>query len=125
MTADLPGRPASVGLARELVGNWLGAHPCAEAAVMLTSETVTNAVRHGSPVDGSGVVRLVTRWTGRRVYVAVTDDGVGETTPHVVEAGLESEGGRGLAMVDMIAKRWGSGRVPYGRRRVWFELVAR
>lgn len=124
MTADLAARPESVGLARELVNNWLGPHPCADAAVLLTSETVTNAVRHGSPPDRSGVVRLVARWTGRRVYVAVTDDGAGTTTPHLVKTGLDAENGRGLAMVDMAAQRWGSVRTQHGRRRVWFELVA-
>lgn len=125
MAADLIGRPESVGLARALVGSWLGTHPCAETAVLLTSETVTNAVRHGSPTDCSGVVRLAVRWTGWRVYVAVTDDGAGTTTPHVVEADLDAESGRGLATVDRAANRWSYVRTQHGRLRVWFELVAR
>ena len=124
-TADLSAIPASVGLARDLLHTWLRGHPCAEEAVQLASETVTNAVRHGSPADGSGVVRLAARWTSGRVYVAVTDDGAGGTAPTVRTPILNAVSGRGLLLVDAIASRWGFARVDHGRRRVWFELVAR
>lgn len=89
------------------------------------SETVTNAVVHGSPSDGSGVVRLVARWLPRRVYVAVTDDGVGSTVPRLVRGELDAVGCQGLVLVEELARQWGTARVGRGRRRVWFELEAR
>lgn len=117
--------PACVGVARALLENWLCGHPCAEDAVLLASETVTNAVRHGSPADGSGVVRLVARWLPDHVYVAVTDDGASATVPQLVGGALDDVGGRGLLLVEDMAWRWDTARVGRGRRRVWFELVAR
>lgn len=123
--AQLSAVPACVGVARALVENWLCGHRCAEDAVLLVSETVTNAVVHGSPADGSGVVRLVARWIPGQVYVAVTDDGAGVTVPRLVPGGLDEVGGRGLLLVEDMAWRWGAARVGRGRRRVWFELVAR
>lgn len=123
--ADLSATPACVNLARALLRDWLRENPCADDAVLLVSETVTNAVRHGSPADGSGIVRLVARWLPSRVYVAVTDDGAGTTVPRLTHGELDAVGGRGLVLVDNVAERWDTARVDRGRRRVWFELVAR
>lgn len=123
--AHLSAVPSCVRVARALLANWLQEHPCSDDAVLLAAETVTNAVRHGSPTDGSGVVRLVARWLPGQVYVAVTDDGVGTTVPRLVRGELDAVGGRGLLLVDELAQRWDTARVHSGRRRVWFELVAR
>lgn len=123
--ADLAATAKSVSMARELLRSWVGGHRCLDDAVLLVSETITNAVLHGSSANRSAVVRLVVRWTGRNVYVAVIDDGAGESTPRVVAGDPEAEEGRGLAIVGSIADRWGIDRVQRGRRRVWFELVDR
>lgn len=122
--ADLPATPAYVGLARALLKDWLRGHACADDAVLLASETVTNAVRHGSPADESGVVRLVVRWLPGRVYVSVTDDGAGSSVPRMARADADAVSGRGLVLVDAVAARWDTTRMDHGRRRVSFELVA-
>ena len=108
--ADLPATPAYVGLARALLKDWLREHDCTDDAVLLTSETVTNAVRHGSTADGSGVVRLVVRWLPGRVYVSVTDDGAGPSVPRLAHADVDAVSGRGLGLVEAVAARWGDHR---------------
>lgn len=123
--ADLAATAKSVSMARELLRSWVGGHRRLDDAVLLVSETVTNAVLHGSSANRSAVVRLIVRWTGRHVYVAVIDDGAGESTPRVVADDPAAEAGRGLAIVGSIADRWGIDRARRGRRRVWFELVDR
>ncbi len=37
------------------------------------------------------------------------------------QTGLDAEGGRGLALVDSLAVRWGTDSAPEGKT-VWFEL---
>lgn len=123
--ADLAALDESAGLARGLLRSWIGEHRGLDETLLLASEIVTNAVSHGSPANGTGVVRLVARWTSGRIYVAVTDDGAGNTTPQIVAPTQGALAGRGLTLVDAIAQRWGTVRAAHGRRRVWFELVVR
>lgn len=87
--------------------------------LLVTSELITNAVRHGD-----GEVELRVRVEGDRVRLEVLDDG------HVrVEAPLRPPsptalGGRGLLLVRDVSRRWGSGFDPAGRTLVWAELAA-
>lgn len=90
----------------------------AEVAVLLSSELVTNAIRHGSPpvtvlagLSHDGVLR-----------VEIRDDGSGETLPR--HARPDDDGGRGLHLVATLAGRWGSSTTSSGKL-VWFEVRAR
>ena len=82
---------------------------------LLTTELVTNAVRHGrEPIE----VRL--RRAGDTVTVSVSDGGTG--SPQVRHVPPTATGGRGVALVDTLAQRWGSHSAGEGKT-VWFELA--
>lgn len=80
---------------------------------LLTSELVTNAVRHAH-----STARVAVELVGPRVRVSVTDDGPGvPTTGH---PSPDAESGRGLELVDSLAKQWGVTTLEIGKT-VWFE----
>ena len=115
----LPGEPASVGAVRHWLHAVLTAWSCSQVddVELLASELVTNAVVHG---EGSVTVRV---WPGADgLRVEVSDLGGG--TPRLQERlNVESEGGRGLGMVDGLATRWGvAPRTTDSGTTVWFEM---
>jgi CheY-like chemotaxis protein/anti-sigma regulatory factor (Ser/Thr protein kinase) len=109
-----PRSPAAARrFARELLEQWNAAELW-DGAELLISELVTNAVTHAdSPADVS--VRLLPD----RVHVAVTDEAL--ATPAVQPRSDEGESGRGMAIVETVADRWGT-FADGGRKTVWFEL---
>lgn len=86
---------------------------CADAAVLMTSELVTNAVLHGG-----GEVRLAVEAGDMRVRVEVGDDE--RRRPQVPQSDDEAEGG--LIIVDALASAWGVTDSPRGGKIVWFEV---
>jgi anti-sigma regulatory factor (Ser/Thr protein kinase) len=118
LIAELGSGPREVGRARRVLARTLrgwgvdGAH--AEVAVLLTSELVTNAIRHGA-----APVRLRAGLEGRGLRVEVDDEAAGRVRPR--RPGHEDVDGRGLHLVDSLADRWGCRRVD-GGKRIWFEL---
>ena len=87
--------------------------------LLLVTELVTNAVRHG----GAGPERPVQVQLLHGpccVVVAVTDEGHGFTLRPNPSPGSES-GGWGLFLVDQIADRWGVEYTTSGSR-VWFKI---
>jgi anti-sigma regulatory factor (Ser/Thr protein kinase) len=114
----LPADLTSVRAARRFVAErcaalGLSGERC-DDALLLTSELVTNAVLHGR----SGVeVRLST--TARRVRIEVADEN--SRRPQPVPEDPDALDGRGLALVDAVALRWGVEARPIGKA-VWFEL---
>lgn len=113
----LPPRPASVGRARRLVRRGLsraGRADLAEAAELLVSEVVTNALVHaGTPID----VALSMDADGVRVEVA---DG----SPHLPARrsyGPNAGTGRGLMMLENLVDDWGVVPERWGKT-VWFQL---
>jgi anti-sigma regulatory factor (Ser/Thr protein kinase) len=84
-----------------------------EDVKLIASELVTNAVQHGH-----GQIVLRAHVDDDRVLVEVIDDGHG--FEHVVRhVPFERLTGRGLAIVDDLASRWG---VHEGTTHVWFEV---
>ena len=79
--------------------------------------TYTNAVMHG-PVGGRVLVGYCLWSGGARIVVC---DGGGPTTPRVRQEASLAEGGRGLQVVDSVAVRWGSFRLP-GAQAVWCDF---
>jgi anti-sigma regulatory factor (Ser/Thr protein kinase) len=111
--------PASAGIARRFVSSTLRGWGCdalVETAVLLVSEVVTNAVLHARS-DLEVSVRLV----DDEVRVEVTDGSPAE--PQRRTAGQTATTGRGLALVEACARRWGVAERP-GGKAVWFDLPA-
>lgn len=122
----LPPSPRSVSVARWLISEWCAPwvassellEDTVEAALLLASEVVTNAVVHGD-----GMVQLaVRRVNGASLRVEVSDDGGG--MPLIGAQRADAESGRGMAMVEMLSTRWGTDLAvgPLGKT-VWFELT--
>jgi anti-sigma regulatory factor (Ser/Thr protein kinase) len=111
--------PEVVGAARALVRSVLDLWDCDDpddAGVLLTSEIVTNAVRHAA---GVLAVQLDLSITDGVVRVAVGDPA--SERPVLRSPSVDAIGGRGLMLVEALAARWGS--VPTDRGKlVWFEF---
>ena len=120
----IPGRPEQVSLARTFVARTLGASQVgtdADAATLLTSEIVTNAIQHTkSGVDG-GTVTIVVIGLSGGILVEIIDDGSAGTP--VVKGDLYAAEGHGLFLVQHLAAEWGYLRGGAGTT-VWFHLPA-
>jgi anti-sigma regulatory factor (Ser/Thr protein kinase) len=120
----VPGHPEEVASARAFVTRTLSGHRIGtdtDAAALLTSEVVTNAIQHTkSGVDG-GTVTIVVTGVPHGVLVEVIDEG-SPGTP-VVKGDLYAAEGHGLFLVQQLAARWGYLRDTDGTT-VWFVLPA-
>lgn len=82
---------------------------------LLSSEVITNAVRHG---DGEIVVNVVRDATTLRV--AVTDAGDGRPAPGTPAESAVT--GRGMLLVAALSEAWGVEHHPSGGTCVWFTV---
>jgi anti-sigma regulatory factor (Ser/Thr protein kinase) len=109
--------PTAPESARAFVREALQAWNVAEVdhvAELLTSELVTNAVRHaGSPIT----VRAFHQPSRLRVEVEDTSS----AAPTLRRPPPEEPSGRGLLIVDRLADEWGTDVHP-GGKTVWFEM---
>ncbi|MEU7865833.1 ATP-binding protein [Dactylosporangium sp. NPDC049140] len=86
-------------------------------AVMVGHELVANALRHGMP---PAVLRLLRRGDGLIIEVGDGSDQV----PRIAEIdNLTSMSGRGMQIVDTLARAWGV-RPHQGGKTVWAEIAA-
>jgi anti-sigma regulatory factor (Ser/Thr protein kinase) len=117
--------PAEVGRARRWARSRLAVsgievdEPLAEVLILLVSELVTNAVVHtGRPA----VLRLSlpdAEVESATVRLEVADRSGRAPVPRCVDG--EATGGRGLALVDGLADRWGWSPEGAGKS-IWCEL---
>ena len=88
-----------------------------ERAVLLANELVTNAVVHAR-TD----LRLRLELRGDHLHIAV-----GDGSPRLLRLATvpdpEAQGGRGLWLVDQLARSWGVNRHPDGGKVVWCTLT--
>jgi anti-sigma regulatory factor (Ser/Thr protein kinase) len=89
--------------------------------LLLVTELVTNAVRHGGAANDRPL-RVDLRRQADRIRVEVVDPGTDFEAPEAPRSG-DWSGGWGLFLVDRIAECWGVHRAPAGTC-VWFELPA-
>ena len=117
-TLALPPDLQSVGAARRFVGsccNDAGVVGAArDSAVLLTSESVTNAFVHGRSEARIAVVVVP-----GGVLIEVGDDN--SRHPKVVEPDPNALDGRGLLIMMNLATRWGVRNEEVGKT-VWFEV---
>ncbi|MFJ7339189.1 ATP-binding protein [Streptomyces sp. NPDC101110] len=114
LTLELLATPAEVsGVRRALRPHGTDVQLCA-------SELVTNVIRH----VGEGVPVTVRVWRdGQRVRLGTTDPDPRALPVLVAAAGADAESGRGLALLDALAVRWGVEQEA-GRKTVWCELFS-
>jgi anti-sigma regulatory factor (Ser/Thr protein kinase) len=108
-------------ITRTLAATTRGRRVDSDAATLLTSELVTNAIQHTTSGTSEGTVTIVVVDVSDGVLIEVIDDG-SPGTP-VVKGGLFAADGHGLYLVQQMAAQWGYLRDPAGTT-VWFHLVA-
>ena len=122
----IPGRPAEVSAARTFVTRTIavtgkGRTVDSDAATLLTSELVTNAIQHTASGADGGTVTIVVIDVPDGVLVEVIDDGSADMP--VVRSELLATDGHGLYLVQQLTAQWGYLRDPAGTT-VWFYLRA-
>lgn len=93
----------AIGIPREDLDN----------ALLLASELVTNAVRH----SGSEWIDIAISLSANALRIEVADESNQSIRPRTPDA----DGGWGLALVGMLATRWGVERRS-GGKLIWIEL---
>ncbi|MDT0400368.1 MULTISPECIES: ATP-binding protein [Streptomyces] len=102
-----PAHPASVRRARhavtESLPHVLRPH-LGDDLGLLTSELVTNAIRHGTRREDEDLIELVLWPADGHYWLAVSDPGTGR--PVLTHPDANAENGRGLLLVDSLATTW-------------------
>lgn len=117
---SLPADTAAIVEARRAVDrvDALAEHPQARFALrVLVSELFANGVKYGG---ANGRITLELEVFDDRVHVEIGDHGDGFDPRSVSMPDEDATSGRGLALLDSLADRWGVTRS--GEHRVWFEL---
>jgi anti-sigma regulatory factor (Ser/Thr protein kinase) len=117
--ADFEAGPMASSAARAwvttLMDRW-GVSHVTETAILLTSELVTNALRHGESAPA-----ITAAIAAGFLEVGVTDT-MPEAAPQVVATDDPTVvGGRGMAIVEALSVEWGTAVLPEGKQ-VWFRL---
>jgi anti-sigma regulatory factor (Ser/Thr protein kinase) len=124
-TVLLPHAPASVAVARQRLTADLAAAGIFQGAVrdaaLVVSELLSNSIRHARPLPGANV-QVAWAVEDGSVEVAVSDGG-GPTRPRQAHASVSSLGGRGLDIVEYLARTWGV-RADDAGLTVWAVLAA-
>lgn len=123
-------RPTSTSsrAAREFATNTLCSWGLAELvddAVVIISELVTNAIRHGLPpyaaASGDAPIKLSLVRHGHFVVFIVADPS--DHDPKVRPADDVCENGRGLHVIEALSRAWGWTPLPGTGKAVWAALA--
>jgi anti-sigma regulatory factor (Ser/Thr protein kinase) len=112
-SVTIPGHPRNVSQVRDFVRQTSATRPAvdSDAATLLVSELVTNAILHTKSGTGGAVTVIVASLAGG-LLVEVTDDGA--PGQPVVKSDLYAARGHGLFLVQQVAAQWGYMRDPAG-----------
>ncbi|MGP4084356.1 ATP-binding protein [Streptomyces sp. KR55] len=125
VTWQLPHGPRSARRTRELLrtqlASWKIGGEVAHSAELLLSELVSNSILHARRPTGREIGLRFALYEGRlRVEVADAN----RTRPVPRQAAVEDERGRGLALVQALADRWGCCPRLHGiGKATWAELA--
>lgn len=103
------------------LSDWgISGSPAEDAVVddllLVATELLSNAVKFSS-----GSVSLALSRKGRNLRVSVTDTAPAPATQRA--SGPDASGGRGLAIVAALSRRWGQTPFADGRKEVWAEVI--
>ncbi|MFF4655079.1 ATP-binding protein [Streptomyces sp. NPDC001381] len=114
-------QPAEVAALRRAVrahlGRW-GLHDVTDEAQLCVSELASNVITHvgvGTPAT------LAVSMNGVHLRIEVHDPDP-RALPTLLDANVHAEGGRGMALVDAVAARWGV-QLCLDRKVTWCELA--
>ncbi|MEV7400194.1 ATP-binding protein [Streptomyces sp. NPDC091267] len=124
----VPHGPAGVGQARRRMREQLRSHGVSDSvvddAVLILSELLSNACRHGRPLGrhtdvGDGDVRAAWRVDRTGGLTVEVTDGGGPTRPVPATPSVTARGGRGLNIISALAQAWGVRDDSSGEVTVW------
>lgn len=124
----VPHGPAGVGQARHRMREQLRSYGVSDSvvddAVLILSELLSNACRHGRPLGrhtdvGEGDVRAAWRVDGTGGLTVEVTDGGGPTRPIPATPSVTARGGRGLNIISALAEEWGVRDSSSGEVTVW------
>ncbi|AJC56814.1 MULTISPECIES: ATP-binding protein [Streptomyces] len=118
MTVRLLAVPKEVPLLRQAVRAHLGASASCEVELCV-SELVGNVIRHVG--EGTPVTVHVRRIGDGRTRIEVVDPDP-RALPVLLRATVDDENGRGIALLDAVALRWGV-RQEEASKTVWCEVA--
>ncbi|MFJ2031172.1 ATP-binding protein [Streptosporangium sp. NPDC087985] len=124
--AEFSAAPTAVATARQWTRDLLTGRTSdltLDDVALLLSEVMTNAVLHsdsGRTPNGSVMICIGTDAT--TVHIEVIDDGSATSLPFIRAGDLDSDGGRGLLLVDLLATAWGTHQHDHAGNAVWFHL---
>ena len=126
----VPHGPAGVGAARRRMREQLRMSGVPESviddAVLILSELLSNACRHGRPLGddlaGDGDVRAAWRVDDRGCLTVEVTDGGGPTRPIPATPSVTAHGGRGLNIITALADDWGVRDGMRGEVTVWVTV---
>ncbi|MEU0587376.1 ATP-binding protein [Streptomyces sp. NPDC006132] len=114
--------PAEVAALRRIMrlhlGIW-GLQDVSDEAELCVSELASNVITH---VGAGTPATLAVAMQGTHLRIEMHDPDT-RALPILQDAGADSEGGRGMALIDAVADRWGV-QIDAGRKVAWCELVA-
>jgi anti-sigma regulatory factor (Ser/Thr protein kinase) len=109
--------PATRAFLIRLLQGWSVADEVVESAALLATEIMANALEHGAGLLSVGIAL-----DEGMLHIGVGDKAK-ERQPEVQALDNESDSGRGMWIVDILASSWGSDPTPGGiGKTVWFEL---
>lgn len=124
--AEFAGLACSVATVRAWARDLLNgrvADTTLDDVVLLLSEVVTNSVVHSdSGRTTGGSVTVCLGLGGGMIHAEVIDDGSATSLPFVRATDSDSDGGRGLLLVETMATAWGTHHDPEAGTAVWFHL---
>ena len=101
---------------RSVLEEWHVPEGVVDAALLVVSELVTNAVRHAGE---SSTIELELGQDDSHLRISLSDASTSSPSPR--SASHVAEGGRGMAILAALSDRWGI--EPHGRgKRVWWEV---
>jgi anti-sigma regulatory factor (Ser/Thr protein kinase) len=118
---DFTAEPEEVAALRRIMRITLGLcglHDVIDAAQLCVSELVSNVITHvgtGTPAT------LAVSMNGVHLRIEVHDPDT-RRLPTLLDANVDSEGGRGMALVDAVAVRWGV-QPCLDKKVTWCELA--
>jgi hypothetical protein len=95
-----------------------GLHDVTDVAQLCVSELVSNIITH---VGAGTPATLAVSMNGAHLRIEVHDPDT-RALPTLLDANVDSESGRGMALVDAVAVRWGV-HLCLNRKVTWCELT--